>query len=128
MGPVQQAVRSQFRGAATTLHTIGRSSPFVLDRVDADGIVLLLGRGRHVTAIDWECLEGVVPFLRQRPGWVAAGGTYKVQGEIDTLDEHLKDCANRQTSRWVTVVLKEAGVVLVDPGPPLRLRLAPRFA
>ncbi len=73
------------------------------------------------------CLEGIVPFLRRHPGWVPAGGTYVVAGERGTLDEYLKDCISRQTSRWVAVVLQEAGVVRVDEGPPLRVQLTERF-
>jgi hypothetical protein len=56
-----------------------------------------------------------------------AGGTYVMDGETDTLDEYLKGCISRQTSRWVAVVLKEAGVVRVDEGPPLRVDLIERF-
>jgi len=73
------------------------------------------------------CLEGIVPFLRRHPGWVPAGGTCVVAGERGTLDESLKDCISRQTSRWVAVVLQEAGVVRVDEGPPLRVQLTERF-
>jgi hypothetical protein len=58
---------------------------------------------------------------------VPAGGTYVVDGERGTLDEYLKDCITRQTSRWVTVVLHEAGILQVDTGPPLRVQLTERF-
>jgi hypothetical protein len=126
MGPVEQAVRASFTTPAT-LHTLGQRKPFVLDRIDQTGIVLLLGSQRNYTPLAWECLEGIVPFLRRRFGWVPAGGTYVVGGEHGTLDEHLKDCISRQTSRWVAVVLKEAGVVQIDAGPPLRVRLTPGF-
>jgi hypothetical protein len=127
MGPVEQAIRATFNTPAT-LHTLGQRKPFVMDRVDHDGIVLLLGAQRNYTPLRWECLEGIVPFLRGRPGWVPAGGTYVVGGELGTLDEYLKACISRQTSRWVAVVLKDAGVVQVDAGPPLRVRLSPRFS
>jgi hypothetical protein len=127
MESVEDAIRARFRSTPVTLYTYGQSKPFVLERIDRDGIVLLLGAKKNYTPLDWDCLEGIVPFLRRRPGWVSAGGTYVVGGEEDTLDEHLKDCISRQTSRWVTVVLAEAGVVRVDKGWPLRLRLADRF-
>ncbi len=122
MGPVEQAIRARFR-TPETLYTYGQRKPFVLDRLDQRGIVLLLGAQRNYTPLTWECLEGIIPFLRSRRGWISAGGTYLVEGEQDTLDEHLKNCIARQTSRWVTVVLREAGLVDVDMGPPLRLRL-----
>jgi hypothetical protein len=120
---VEQAIRARFRTPAT-LHTLGHRKPFVLERIDHKEIVLLLGKQRNYTPLSWECVEGIVPFLRRHPGWVSAGGTYVMEGERGTLDEYLKDCISRQTSRWVAVVLQEAGVVRVDPGPPLRIQLA----
>ena len=122
MGPVETAIRRRF-DAPVTLHTYGQRRPFVLESLGDRGIVLLLGTQRNYTPLSWECLEGVVPFLRGHPGWVHAGGTYEVSGATDTLDEHLKSCLSRQTSRWVTVVLHLAGIVDVDKGPPLRVRL-----
>lgn len=66
-----------------TLSTFGRRKPFVLERIDYDGIVLLLGEGRNHTPLPWDCL--------------------------------------------VAVVLQAAGVVRVDMGPPLRVRLTEQF-
>jgi hypothetical protein len=126
VGPVEQAIRNRFT-RPETLHTYGQHKPFEIEPPDNNGIVLLLGKQRNWTPLSWRCLEGIVPFLRARPGWVDAGGTYVVSGARDTLDQHLKNCVSRQTSRWVTVVLKEAGVVYVDQGPPLRLQLTERF-
>ena len=123
MGTVEQAIRAQFFSTPVTLQTLGQGKPFVLDRIDRNGIVLLLGKQRNYTPLSWDCLEGIVPFLRRQPGWVRAGGTYVVGGERGTLDEHLKDCISRQTSRWVAVVLQEAGIVRVGKGPPLRVQL-----
>ena len=126
MERVEEAIRSTYR-TPVTLHTHGRQKPFVLERLDSNGIVLLLGKQRNYTPIGWECLEGIVPFLSRRSGWTAAGGTFVVAGEPGTLDEYLKDCISRQTSRWIAVVLEQAGVVQVDKGPPLRVQLASRF-
>jgi hypothetical protein len=126
MGPVEQAIRARFR-PPVTLYTLGRRSPFVIEQIDDSGIVLLLGKGRHWTPLAWGCLENLVPYLRRASGWVRAGGTYVIEGEPGTLDEPLKKCLNRQTSRWVAVVLREAGVVDADPGPPLRVKLAERL-
>ena len=127
MEPVEQAIRARFRTPPATLHTLGQGKPFVLERIDHNGIVLLLGQQRNYTPLRWDCLEGIVPFLRRHPGWVPAGGTYVMDGERGTLDEYLKDCISRQTSHWVVVVLQEAGVVRVDEGPPLRVQLTGRF-
>jgi hypothetical protein len=126
MQPVERALRASF-SPPTTLRTIGRGKPFILERIDGKGIVLLLGAQRNYTPLSWACLEGVVDFLRARPGWVAAGGTYVTTGEQGTLDEYLKGCITRQTSRWVAAVLEAAGVVGVDKGPPLRVQLIEDF-
>lgn len=126
MGPVEQAIRATFR-TPVTLHTFGHRKPFVLERIDHNGILLLLGEQLNETPLSWECLEGILPFLCRYPGWVPAGGTFVVQGERGTLDEYLKDCISRQTSRWVAVVLEAAGVVRVDKGPPLRVRLTEQY-
>jgi hypothetical protein len=124
--PVEEAIRAAFRTPAT-LYTLSRGRPFVLERIDNDGVVLLLGKKRNYTPLGWDCLEGLVPFLRRFPGWVPAGGAYVMSREPNTLDEYLKGCIARQTSRWVAVVLQKAGVVRVDPGPPLRVQLTDRF-
>jgi hypothetical protein len=124
--PVKQAIRTRFR-TPVTLHTLAQHKPFVLERIDHNGIVLLLGKQRNYTPLGWDCLEGIVPFLRRHEGWVPAGGTYVVEGERGTLDEYLKDCISRQTSRWVAVVLKEAGIVRIDPGPPMQVQLTESF-
>lgn len=67
-----------------------RGKPFVLERIDNKGIVLLLGEQRNYTPMEWDCLEGIVPFLRRLPGLVPAGGTYVVGGEPDTPAELLR--------------------------------------
>ena len=92
---------------------LGQGKPFVLERIDHNGVVLPLGKQRNYTPLEWDRLEGIVPFLLRHPGWVPAGGTFVVGGERGTLDEYLKGCISRQTSRWVAVVLQEAGVVRV---------------
>ena len=94
----------------------------MLDQIDGRGIVLLLAM-RWATRLSWECLEGVVPFLRERDGWVRAGGVHSLHSESGSLDEYLKRCVKRDTTNWVVGVLRDAGVVDVDPGPPLMLRL-----
>lgn len=71
MGPVERAIRAKL-SAGSRFHTISRPSPFLLDKIDGNGIVLNLAM-RWPTRLSWECLEGTVPFLRAR-GWVRAGG------------------------------------------------------
>lgn len=39
------------------------------------------------------------------------------------LDAHLKGFYYRDIANWIVVLLRDAGIVDVDPGPPLRLRM-----
>jgi hypothetical protein len=122
MRPVEQAIRTNVR-APVILRTIGQSRPFELHRIDSEGIVLLLGAQRAWTRISWECLEGIPAYLRRQGGWVKAGGMRSIDSEPGTLDAYLKGCLNRGVANWLVVVLRDAKLVHVDEGPPLRLRL-----
>jgi hypothetical protein len=124
-GPVETAIRSRIRPGAV-LHTPAKGSPFVVERIDNQGIVLLLGAKRAWTRLSWECLEGAPDFLRGQ-GWVPVGGSRLTEGRPDTLDEYLKGCIKRDTAAWVARVLADAGVVQLDLGPPVRVRLRSGF-
>jgi hypothetical protein len=123
MGPVEVAIRATFT-APVTLYTFGMHKPFKLSEIDEDGIVLRLGEGGTYAGLSWDkCLEPIPAFLRSR-GWIRAGGTKSISGEPGTLDEYLKDnCTPTLVSRWLAVVLADAGVVDIDEGPPLCVRL-----
>lgn len=118
---VEATIRRAFP-TPRTLTTYGRGAEFVVDQHARAGLVLLLGEGRHRVVIPWACLEGLPDFLRHR-GWVAAGGQFTTEGEADTLDGYLKPWVKVQTSRWLARVLEVAGLVNVDTGRPLRVRL-----
>lgn len=87
-GPVESAIRGRI-ASGVTLATPMQDAPFVVERIDADGMVLLLGEKRAWTRLSWECLEGIVPFLRGR-GWVKIGSKYDTRAEAGTLDDYLK--------------------------------------
>ncbi len=122
MDTVENAIRRTFR-APVTLHTFGWQKPFELSQIDNDGIVLLLGKGKTHAGLSWDCLETIPPFLQVQRGWVVAGGEHSLVGTPGTLDHHLKKCLGTDVARWLTRVLHDAGLVDVDEGPPLRLRL-----
>jgi hypothetical protein len=107
------------------LRTPGQKKPFWVDQIDGQGLVLLLGKGKWATRISWECLEGVVPFIRARGGEVPIGGRHDVKGNPGTLDEWLKGCIKRTTAGWVAVVLERANVVQVTNDRPQQVRLMP---
>lgn len=99
----------------------GRAS-FVVDSIDSEGVVLQFGAKRTATRFDWECLEGIVDFLRGR-GWVPVGANRVLAGNPGTLDEYLKTCVPRQTANYIAVLLNQAGVLELDPAMPARVRL-----
>lgn len=113
--------------AGTTLTTYGQGAEFVVAEYDADGMVMLLGAGRHRTRLPWASLEGIPSFLKGK-GWVMAGGQFSTEGQAETLDEYLKRWLKRDVARWLARVLEVAGVVEVDAGRPLRVRLVPKGA
>jgi hypothetical protein len=124
-GSIERAIRVKL-SPRTSLRTFGRSKAFVLEEINEKGIVLLLGEKRAWTPFRWDCIEGVATFLKGK-GWVVGGSKYEVDGDPSTLDGYLKGCINGATANWVARVLYEAGVIHVDQGPPLRVRLKPGF-
>lgn len=124
-GPVEGAIRAGIRSGAT-LRTLARAVPFVVQELDDRRIVLLLGATRAWTPVSWQCLEGIPEFLRNR-GWVVVGGMHSVEADPGTLDEYLKGWLKRHVANYVARVLAGAGVVEVDHGPPVRVRLRPGF-
>jgi len=123
VGPVEGAIRDRI-GQGRELRTPARKAPFVVDRIDQRGVVLLLGKGAWHTRLSWECLEGIVTFLSGR-GWIIIGGRFETAGEPGTLDEYLKRFSKRSTAPWVAAMLAEARVVEVSAESPVRLRLIP---
>lgn len=95
---------------------------FSIARIDADGVVLLLGAKEAWTPLSWACIEGVGTFLAARE-WVPIGSKYETAADVGTLDGYLKGCLKRATAGWVAVVLEHAGVVEIDRRPPARVRL-----
>ncbi len=120
-GPFETAIRAAIP-AGTTLETHARRAKFELANYDGKGLVLLLGAKRNRTPLPWECVEGIRGFLEHRD-WVAAGGRNSVEGEPGTLDGFVKQWQSTNVARWLVRVLEVAGLVEVDRGPPLRLRL-----
>lgn len=122
MGPVEQAFRARLR-APSTLYTIGRRAPFVLRSLGHEGIVIELGEKHVASLVSWECLESIPSFLSQNPGWVLSYGLNSTTAVPGTLDWQLKQYVNRNIANWIVVLLRDAGLVDVDSGRPLRLRL-----
>ncbi len=123
-GPIQRSVRARIAPGAT-LRTAARRAPFVVKRIDGNGMVLLLGATSISTPFDWDCIEGIGRFLRGK-GWVDVGSRYG-PAEKGTLHDYMLGCINRATANWVAKVLEEAGVVELDGGRPLRVRLRAGF-
>lgn len=95
---------------------------FSIARIDAKGIVLLLGAKEAWTPLPWSCIEGIGSFLAAR-GWVPIGSKYETTAEAGTLDGYLKGYMKRATAGWVAAVLERADVVEIDRSRPARVRL-----
>lgn len=122
MGPVEEAFRARLR-APSRFYTIGQGAPFVLRSLDHEGIVIELGEKQTPSLVSWSCLESILGFLRADSGWVVSGGLNSTKSVPGTLDWQLKKYVNRNIANWIVVLLRDAGLVDVDPGRPLRLRL-----
>jgi hypothetical protein len=122
--PVESAIRARVR-PGQTLSTPVRSKEFEVGRVDSEGLVLLLGKGRWWTRLSWECLEGIIPYLREHGGAVVIGGQHTTTPTPGTLDAYLKQCVKRTTANWVAVVLELAGIAEVVRTRPISIRLKP---
>ena len=122
-GRVEVAVRRAVTPGEMLATPSGRGH-FSVARYDADVLVLLLGEKQARTPLPWHALEEVPGLLRGR-GWVPVGGSYSVDSQPGSLDEHLKRFVNRATAGWVAVVLQRAGVVMLNRARPMRIRLGP---
>ena len=125
MGPVERAVRRHTAAGMRLLTPTGRGS-FVVERIDGDGIVLLLGAQEAWTRLSWACLEGAGRFLSDR-SWVRIGSVYSTAADPHTLDGYLKHHVKRATAGWVAALLERAEVVEIDRTRPATVRLAPTF-
>jgi hypothetical protein len=119
---VERAIRKRLH-PGQQLATPDRQKPFILERMDERGIVLLFGRKQTPVRLLWSWLEGVPDFIRGH-GWVRIAGVYTVGGDPETLDGYFKRFVNTATANWAAVVLQEAGVLEIAL-KPLRVRLAP---
>lgn len=125
MGAVEQAIRARVR-AGESLQTPSKGAPFEVARIDAEGVLLLLGEQQARTLLTWTCLEGIPAFLGRT--WRPIGGVYATTADPTTLDGYLKRHVKRATAGWVAVMLERAGVVELDRRRPARVRLTSEFA
>jgi hypothetical protein len=118
---VERAIRASVR-SGDHLKTPARGAPFVVERVDDEGVVLLLGPQRAWTRFRWPTLEGAVHFLDGR-GWVEIGSAFDTSARPGTLDWYLKQHVKRATAGWVAALFERAGLLEIDRRSPARVRL-----
>ena len=121
-GPVARAVRTSIKPGQTLVTPTARA-PFSVKSIDAEGVVLLLGKGEHPARLSWVCLEGVVSFIERLGGDVPIGGQNDVEGRPGTLDEHLKAFTTTNTAGWVASLLEAAGILEIVDERPARVRI-----
>lgn len=78
MGPVETAIRRHVSEGRQLQTPTG--SPFVVDRIDDRGIVLLLGAKQAPTRLSWSALEGVTELFRGR-AWMRTTGAFETTSE-----------------------------------------------
>ncbi|MDP3983425.1 MAG: hypothetical protein Q8Q52_00265 [Acidimicrobiia bacterium] len=122
MGPAERALRACVR-PGQILRTRARSARFEIGAITSKSLTLRLGQGRWATPLTWECLEGVVPFVRQRGGSVEIGSRFDTGSKPGTLDSYLKPFINRATGPWVAAVFVEAGLLEFVDKRPLAVRV-----
>ena len=122
-GPVETAIRSKISpGQHLKTLDIHKSAPFEVKSIDSESIVLLFGKKKTPTKIDWQCLEGIPAFLKGK-GWVEVGTVYYTTANPGTLDQYMKNWINRGTAGWIAALLEKAGIVQVDRNRPIRIRI-----
>ena len=119
-GLAQRCIRGLIEEGAR-LGTPSDSEPFLVEKIDEKGMVLLLAE-KHRTRIPWEALEGVLDLTRRRTS-IRIGGGYTVDGDPNTLDGYLKGFVNRAVSGWVAVVMEKAGLIRINRDRPATVRL-----
>lgn len=122
IGPVQRAVRAAVCEGDQLLTPSGHQ-PFWVARISSEGIVLELGAQRTRTTFQWDCLEGIVPYLAGRGETPINGSGKDVSIKEGTLDGYLKKHINRLTAGWVAALLERAGILQIDRGRPASVRL-----
>ena len=120
-GRVELAIRGNLT-EGDVLRTPSQAKPFKVGRIGRDGLELLLGAGLWPVRLTWDCLEGVVPYLRAR-GRIPIGGRHSSVPNEGTLDGHLKLCTPVTTAGWVVSVLEAAGVVRIVRSRPALVEL-----
>lgn len=121
MGPVEKAIRGSLH-EGDILSTPSQDAPFVVGTIDHRGVVLLFGKQRTKTRFSWSVLEGARTQFGHS-SWIVIGGRHDVEGNPGTLDGYLKEYVKRNTAAWVASLLEAAGVIEIDRGSPVRIRV-----
>src|SRR4051794_39565264 len=121
MAIAESAIRSAVK-SGNILYTAARRQPFLVQTVDASGVILLFGPDQWRTSISWQQLEGAVDFLRGRD-WVACGGKHSLDSESETLESYIKPLVKRSSANYLGPLLAAAGLVDVRIKPSTQFRL-----
>lgn len=105
----------------STLCTLTRRRPFVIEGIEAEGVVLRLGERRTRTMIPWPVLQDLMVWLSSQD-WVEVGARFAVRPEGETVDALLKHEIRRAVANYVAALLVRADLAEADLGRPLRIR------
>jgi hypothetical protein len=124
VGPVETAVRKSVQPGDRLETLSGRGRPTIA--YHTPGGLALIGKRKMVgkrktVLIPWPTFEQAPEFLHGR-GWVLIGNLPSTAGAREGA-KHRKASLSPSIARWLAVVLEKAGVVAIDRGRPVRIKL-----
>jgi len=126
---VYEAIRRKIR-VGTILYTPSktkRRATFEVESTD-DPVTFRVGRTKGRMRVPKSCLNGIPDFLRGK-GWVRSGSRHEeaIEGTLeDYLDRH-KGKRGGSFASYVVPVLQEAGVIELQYGKHLEVKLSENF-
>lgn len=104
------------------LQTPSGRSRFEIHHINADRVVIRVGKKGTMVAIPSSCFEGAPDFLRGK-GWVRIGATHGVAHE-GTLDRYLQSLSHgTSVASYVASILERASIVEIARKRPAKIRL-----
>lgn len=122
-GPIEAAIRESVV-PPVEFGTPAKAQPFTVHQFDDEGVVLLVGPQKSWTHLRWQWLEGVPAFLAGR-SWMPLSANRNSEAAFGTFDGYFRKWVKRSVGVYVAVLLQHAGVLEIQSGTRVRVRLAP---
>lgn len=105
-----------------TLSTPSGHADFLVEAVGADGVRVVVGKGKWPIKIPWACFERIEKELSGK-GWARIGGLRNdvQEGSLDSFIQQYT--GGLLAGSYVAPILEHCGVAEIDRGRPNRIRL-----